>query len=165
MRWAFVGLLLADLAIARDASVPRDSSGAAKKSGKPIWECEGVPPIIRLVRQGPLTPSPRPLYESDDLTGGPSLGPPAGQLTKVDIVEGMRAIKPRTQCCYQAFRVPGLANAWTKINGDGNVIETHVSGSLAGTPSGRCVEGAVKQALFPPFPGPPQVIIYPFMLR
>lgn len=162
MRWLFVALLLADLALARDVSVPRDS-GAAKKSGKPIWECAGVPPIVRLPRRGPLTPSPEPSYEysnPEQLSG-----PPAGQLTKVDIIEGMKAIKPRVMCCYQAFRVPGLANVSIKIDRNGDLISAAVSGSFSKTPTGSCVEGAAKLAQFPPFPGPPMTINYPFLLR
>ena len=156
MRWLLVALLLADLAGARDVSVPRESPPAKKRASKqqkPIWECEGVPPIVRGIRR-PL-PTPPPTY--DPLTDD--------HLWKQDIIDGMGPISARAACCYRAYRARGLFKVLVEIAPDGNVTAAREDDSHAGTPTARCIEGAVKEAKFPAFSGPPMVITYPFMLR
>ena len=51
------------------------------------------------------------------------------------------------------------------ISRNGSVKHADVSGTLSGTPTGLCVQDAVKAATFPAFDGPPMAINYPFMLR
>jgi hypothetical protein len=86
-------------------------------------------------------------------------------LGKGEIVTGMNKIKPAVGSCYAQFKVPGLANVAVTIGKNGRVSSASVSGSFAGTPTGSCVEKAVKGATFPPVKGSPTSINYPFMLR
>jgi hypothetical protein len=87
------------------------------------------------------------------------------QLGKSDIVSGMQKIKGKVGDCYAQFKVPGMANVAVTIGKNGHVSAATVSGSFAGTPTGSCVERAVKSAGFPPVKGSPTSINYPFMLR
>jgi predicted Zn finger-like uncharacterized protein len=87
------------------------------------------------------------------------------QLDKGAIVGGMSKVKSRVASCYEQFKVPGLAQVAVTIAKSGRVQSANVTGSFAGTPTGDCVERAVKGAAFPPFKGAPQSINYPFMLR
>ena len=87
------------------------------------------------------------------------------QLDKGQIVGGMQRIKGRVAGCYDRFKVPGLAMVSVTIGTSGRVSSARTSGSFAGTPTGSCVEHAVKSASFPAFKGPSQTIQYPFMLR
>jgi predicted Zn finger-like uncharacterized protein len=86
-------------------------------------------------------------------------------LSKSDIVSGMGKVKGNVANCYAQFKVPGLANVSVTIGKNGRVSSASVSGSFAGTPTGSCVEKAVKSASFPPVKGSPTTINYPFMLR
>jgi hypothetical protein len=86
------------------------------------------------------------------------------QLDKGQIVSGMQRIKGRVAGCYDQYKVPGLAMVSVTIGHSGRVSSARTSGSFSGTPTGSCVEHAVKSASFPAFKGPSQTIQYPFML-
>ena len=87
------------------------------------------------------------------------------QLDKGAIVGGMGKVKGKVASCYDQFKVPGMANVSVTIGKSGSVQSASVSGAFAGTPTGSCVEKAVKAASFPKFKGGAQTINYPFMLR
>lgn len=87
------------------------------------------------------------------------------QLSRSQIVGGMRSVKAGVQRCYDRFKVPGLANVKLKIGNAGRVKDAEVKGRFAGTPTGACVKRAVKKARFPKFQISSMSITYPFMLR
>jgi len=105
---------------------------------------------------------------SDDDAPAPrkSAAPPpeaAGPLSKSAVVAGMNSIKPKINDCYNQFKVPGMAMVMVVIGKNGKVSSASVSGKFAGTPSGACVEKAVKSATFPPSEG--LSTPYPFQLK
>ena len=75
----------------------------------------------------------------------------------------MNAIKPKINDCYGQFKVPGLAMVNVVIGKTGKVTAATVTGKFAGTPTGLCVEKAVKSASFPPSDG--LSTPYPFSLK
>jgi hypothetical protein len=87
------------------------------------------------------------------------------QLDKGAIQGGMSKVKGKVASCYEQFKVPGMANVSVTIGKNGHVSNASVTGSFAGTPTGGCVEKAVKGAGFPPFKGSPMTFTYPFILR
>jgi hypothetical protein len=70
-------------------------------------------------------------------------------LTQSDIVSAMRAIQPKIQNCANQFKVPGTALADISVARGGKVGSAVVKGKFAGSPTGACVEAAVKTAKFP----------------
>jgi len=76
-------------------------------------------------------------------------GKKAGPLSKSDIVKVMSGVMPKAKACYDQYKVPGMANVNVKVEGSGKVSMATVSGKFAGTPSGICVERAIKSAKFP----------------
>jgi hypothetical protein len=79
------------------------------------------------------------------------------------LIAGMNAVKPQVRACYARFHVPGIAMVNVAIAKSGRVSSAQVSGKFAGTPTGACVETAVKTARFPPSDG--FVTPWPFQLR
>jgi hypothetical protein len=65
--------------------------------------------------------------------------------------------------CYNQFKVPGTAMVNVVIGKSGKVTSATVTGKFAGTPTGTCVEAAVKTATFPPSDG--FTTPYPFQLK
>jgi len=65
----------------------------------------------------------------------------------------MNALKPKVQDCYNQFKVPGMATFNFVIGKNGKVSSSTVTGKFAGTPTGACVEKAIKTATFPPSDG------------
>jgi len=105
---------------------------------------------------------------SDDDAPAPrrAAAPPAeaaGPLSKSAVVAGMNSIKPKINDCYNQYKVPGMAMVMVVIGKNGKVSSASVSGKFAGTPSGACVEKAVKSASFPPSEG--LSTPYPFQLK
>ena len=88
---------------------------------------------------------------------------PLGPLAKGAVVAGMNGVRGKVAACYNEFKVPGMAMVNVVIGRNGKVTSATVSGKFAGTPSGSCVEKAVKSAGFPPSEG--LSMQYPFQLR
>jgi predicted Zn finger-like uncharacterized protein len=114
---------------------------------------------------------PRPAASSDD--DGPAItkkgsssaasAEAAGPLSKSAVVAGMNSVKPKVAECYNQFKVTGMAMVNVSIAKSGKVSSATVSGKFAGTPTGTCVEKAVKSAGFPPSEG--LNTPYPFTLK
>lgn len=94
--------------------------------------------------------------------GGESSGG-GGPLSKSAVVAGMNGVKGKVANCYNQYKVPGMAMVNVVISKSGKVSSASVTGKFAGTPTGSCVEAAVKSASFPPSDG--LSTPYPFNLR
>jgi hypothetical protein len=110
--------------------------------------------------------------ESTDCPGGPpglpirdpSIGTlPGTSLRRSALVAGMNALRPQMSACYCKYRVPGLAMVNVVIGKSGRVTSAVVTGKFAGTPTGSCVEAAVRTARFPASDG--FATPYPFQLK
>ena len=86
-------------------------------------------------------------------------------LSRAQIQAGMQAVKPRVQRCFDRYKVPGMANVQIRIMPSGRVATARTVGMFTGTPSGNCVQAAVRAARFPSFDGAQVTITYPFVLR
>ncbi len=84
-------------------------------------------------------------------------------LPREEVVKGMNAVLPRARDCYNQYKVPGLAMVKLTVAPSGRVSAATVTGKFAGTPSGTCVESAVKSAKFAPSAG--LTFDYPVPLR
>ena len=79
------------------------------------------------------------------------------------VMRGMNAVKPAVARCYERYQIPGMAMVNVVIGKNGHVSSATVTGKFAGTPTGSCVEKAVKSASFPPSDG--LTTPYPFQLK
>jgi predicted Zn finger-like uncharacterized protein len=100
---------------------------------------------------------------TDDDTPHASAPASSGPLAKSAVVSGMNSVKGKISDCYNQFKVPGMAMVNVVIGKNGHVSSATVSGKFAGTPTGSCVEKAVKSASFPPSDG--LTTPYPFQLK
>jgi predicted Zn finger-like uncharacterized protein len=107
----------------------------------------------------PAAPAPKTHTEDVKSDSGGGSGP----LAKSAVVAGMNSIKGKVADCYTQFKVPGMAMVNFVIGKNGRVSSANVSGKFAGTPTGGCVEKAVKSATFPPSDG--LSTVYPFNLK
>jgi len=99
--------------------------------------------------------------DDDKKSGGD--GASAGPLAKNAVVAGMNSVKAKVSDCYNQYKVPGMAMVNVVIGKNGKVSTATVTGKFAGTPTGSCVEKAVKTASFPPSDG--LSTPYPFQLK
>ncbi|HJZ84640.1 MAG TPA: GYF domain-containing protein [Polyangia bacterium] len=68
--------------------------------------------------------------------------------SRSDIQHGMAAVKPRVNACYGQYNVPGTVFVSVTISPSGRVQSASAKSTFAGTPTGTCVERAVKSASF-----------------
>lgn len=86
-------------------------------------------------------------------------------LSRTDIQSGMSSVRGRVMACNDEYKVPGTVIAKITISGSGEVSSAKVEGKFSGTPSGSCVERAVRNARFKKWKGPSVVVTYPFSFR
>jgi hypothetical protein len=84
-------------------------------------------------------------------------------LMKTDVVNGMNKVKPKVAACFRRFHVPGTVSVNVAIARSGDVSSATTVGAFASTPTGACVEAAVKTATFPKSDG--LTTAYPFELK
>jgi hypothetical protein len=92
--------------------------------------------------------------------------PAAASLAKLereDMVRGMQGVSGRVHECFNQYKVPGTAMVKINVARGGKVSGATVSGKFAGTPTGSCVESAVRTAHFPPVEA--QNFDFPFALH
>jgi len=85
------------------------------------------------------------------------------RLPRSVLIAGLDAVRPQVQACYVEHGVPGMALVNVHVALDGSVRSARVTGKFARTPTGACVEAAVKTARFPP--SARIVMPYRFQLR
>jgi hypothetical protein len=110
-------------------------------------------------KRSPAAAAPRAREEEEPARKQATLG----TLSKEDMVRGMQGVTPRVRDCFAQYKVPGVAMVKVNVARGGRVSTAAVSGKFAGTPTGTCIESAVKGAHFPPVEG--QSFDYPFPLH
>jgi hypothetical protein len=126
-------------------------------AGDPEWSLRDVKLCFDSA-QDPRPPALPPVRPSSLPRPSSSAPPPASAgspepLSKAAVIAGMDAVKPAVMHCYDRFRVRGVVTVNVVIGRDGTVGRAATVGSFAGTPTGACVEAAVKAARFPPSQG------------
>lgn len=86
-------------------------------------------------------------------------------LTSNDIRTGLDPSRDAARQCFEAFGISGTALFRITISNDGAVVALVQKGDFKGTPTGACVEKAVKAATFPKTKKRKTTIDYPFILR
>jgi len=112
----------------------------------------------------PAAPRPKPA-PGNDCNGFPCDDGWPHPLSRKQVSDGMQPVKSQIAACFAKLKVPGTADVKLTIEGTGRVGSVVVRGAFAKTPSGACVEEAVKSATFPAFDGAPMTLDYPFTLR
>ena len=145
------------------------SSSATATPSAPAEQAKAPKGSLDDLLDGALNPRSRNRPRVNDDGGGKSGGgaaaepAAAGPLAKGAVVAGMNGVKAKVNDCFTQFKVPGMAMVNVTIGKNGKVSAASVTGKFAGTPTGVCVEKAVKTASFPPSDG--LTTPYPFNLR
>lgn len=161
----------------KSSSSSRKSSGKSEPSEKPAAAAAPTP--------APKAEKAEPAKPKDDIeallaaaTGGKKSSarseddapkkeaPPAnlGPLERSDIVKALGPVSNvKAKECFGQFKVPGNCTIKITVDQRGKVTNASATGKFAGTPSGNCLEAAVKAAKFPPSQG--MTFDYPITLR
>jgi predicted Zn finger-like uncharacterized protein len=109
----------------------------------------------------PAPSSARPREDEEPASRKPTSA--LATMQREDLVRAMQGVTPRVRDCFSQYKVPGTAMVKVNVARGGKVSSTAVSGKFGGTPTGMCVESAVRGAHFPPVE--PYVFDFPFALH
>jgi hypothetical protein len=87
------------------------------------------------------------------------------ELTASQIKAAMLPVRAAADQCYADYGVQGDAKLHVTVAADGAVVAVEVKGDFAGTPTGTCLENAVKAVTFPKTQKSRQSFKYPIVLR
>jgi hypothetical protein len=79
----------------------------------------------------------------------PAEKPKLEALTPSTIQSAMQPVVTSAQACYEHFGVTGRAKLRFTVLGDGSVAKYEQQGDFVGTPTGECIDQAVKAVAFP----------------
>jgi hypothetical protein len=151
----------------KDKEPKKVAAADDKDKSRPTGPIPGAPPppkagsLEALLNDAAPRAANRPKVSDDGARGGGGEGP--GPLGRNALVAGFNAVRPKVTACYNQFKVPGTAMVNVVIAKSGKVSQATVTGKFAGTPTGTCVETAVKTASFPASDG--FTTPYPFQLK
>lgn len=87
------------------------------------------------------------------------------RLSPKDVQVGLAPALKAAQQCFAIYAVAGEAKFRIKISGAGKVVEIEQTGYFQDTPTGECMEEAIRTATFPATQKPLTTVTYPFVLR
>lgn len=87
------------------------------------------------------------------------------KLTPQDIQKTMEPVTVEAQQCFAVYGVAGEAKFRIKISGEGKVTEIEQTGYFKDTPTGDCMEAAIRAAQFPATQKDLTAVTYPLVLR
>ena len=121
---------------------------AAKRAPQDSASCENEPKFVR------RTVVPK--------SNGPAL---PGQLSRKQIGDTLKALKDRGTVCRSAYGINGRGAFKFTIGKNGVIKESKQTGDFVGTPTGICLEDALKTMRFPEFRDKDMKVSYPVVLR
>jgi hypothetical protein len=118
--------------------------------------CKGGPVVAD---DGPKDPKKPPV---DD---GPKEPEIPAVLGPSDIRTALEPARAAAAKCFEAYGVPGMANMRITFTDEGAVVQVEQKGDFVDTPTGNCIEKAIKAVQFPRSKKKKTSIDYPFILR
>jgi len=91
--------------------------------------------------------------------------PALDQLTPKVIGEAMKPVVEAAQACFAKLGVSGSAKLKLQVGGDGAILKYDQQGDFVNTPTGQCIDEAVKKATFPASKKAKTSINFPLMLQ
>jgi len=125
------------------------ASPASTKGPVAVSTCEGEPAL----KDGGSTVAKVPVIVHPD------------RLNTSQIKTAMKDVSEQTQACFDAYGIQGMATFKMIIAGSGKLAKSEQSGDFEGTPTGICLDKAIKAAKFPKSKKKATPITYPIVLR
>jgi len=128
-----------------------------------ISACDGS-----IVVANPPSSSVRPDRKACANGASPSEAAAAGgvdALTPLMVQDAMKPVVDAANSCFERYGVAGSAKLEITIAGDGTVAKYEQAGDFEGTPTGKCIDDAMRDVQFPASKKAKTKIGYPIVLR
>lgn len=129
-----------------------------------ISPCDGQIVMSQPTSQ-PVDPDKKACHAEDPADQRPGDGGPPDQLSESMIQEAMKPVLEAAEACHERFGVAGKAKLLVTIAGDGTVVKADQSGDFVDTPTGLCIEKAIRKVTFPASKKARTTIGYPIVLH
>ena len=87
------------------------------------------------------------------------------RLTTAQINDALKAARDTADKCFAGYGIAGTASFEITIAASGKIAELKQEGDFAGTPTGDCIEKAVRAATFPKSKKKATTVTYPIILN
>lgn len=91
--------------------------------------------------------------------------PEVDQLTAATVAQAMQPVVDAANACFERLGVAGKAKLKLTVASDGAVISYDQQGDFVGTPTGRCIDAAMKNASFPRSKKAKTMLSFPLTLQ
>jgi hypothetical protein len=116
---------------------------------------------------GPMSKSAcaeKPAAEGGTI-GGPAPEKLPEKLTAPMVTAAMLPAKAAAMACYEDYGVTGEASLKLGVSGEGQVFSVEQKGDFVGTPTGECIDAAVRKLTFPRTKTAKAWLTYPILIR
>lgn len=137
------------------ASEKKEAAGKDKKPGKQVTG-DNLEDVLNQVTGGIDAPK-------EDTSKEPKK-PSKKEIDRRDVSTAMGKVKSAVLKCRDVENYEGTVSVKFTVSPAGDIASVTAMGAKKGSPTGGCVESAVKKAKFPPFDGAPTSFTYPFLL-
>ncbi len=124
--------------------------------------CDGSV-VIASPSSAPADPDKKACSAGNSVGVGSNEG--AESLTPAMVQDAMRPVVDASQACFERLGVAGKAKLEITINGDGTVARYFRSGDFENTPTGQCIDKAMRNVMFPKTRKPTTKIGFPIVLQ
>ena len=154
-----------------------------KVGDKPLWQAQGriglafevlgyrvISPcdgqiVLAKPPSSPVEPDKRACRAEPAASEVPSDGSPVEALTESMIQDAMEPVADAADDCHERYGVAGKARLSITIADDGTVVKSEQSGDFVDSPTGACIDKAMRKVVFPRSKRPRTTIAYPIVLR
>ncbi len=98
-------------------------------------------------------------------TEPPADGSPVETLSESMVQDAMRPVVQAAEVCHDQYGVSGKARLAITIAGNGTVLRAEQSGDFVDTPTGACIDRAMRKIVFPQSKQARTTIAYPIVLQ
>lgn len=126
-----------------------------------VSACDG-PVVVASPASGPTQPD---RSQCGAIAPGNPEAPEVAQLTTAVVAEAMQPVVDAANACFEKFGVTGKATLKLTVASDGAVTRYDQQGDFVGTPTGRCIDAAIKKASFPRSKKAKTMLTFPLTLR
>jgi hypothetical protein len=128
-----------------------------------VAPCDGSV-ILSNVPSGPAEADKKacgPVSNAKPIEGAAS----ADTLSMTAIKDAMKPVVLAGAQCFSQFAIAGSAKIKLTVNGDGTIAKYEQQGDFVGTPTGECIDKAIKNVSFPKVKKPQTSFTFPLQLK
>nr|HEX4314375.1 hypothetical protein [Kofleriaceae bacterium] len=129
-----------------------------------ISPCDGQI-VLAKPASSPVPPDDRACKAEPQASDVPADGSPVDALSESMVHDAMQPVVDAADDCHDRYGVAGKARLAITIADDGTVVKSEQTGDFVDSPTGACIDKAMRKVVFPRSKKPRTTIVYPIVER